>query len=262
MNLFTASLELARRLTTTREGAATATATTYIDDTTKAIGVDEYNDGTIWIDDTTQRMLAITDTTATRITFAALAGAPTAGVRYAIANRDYPLDVLTAGINAAVRDLHARTAEDETLDTVSGQSEYTLPAGVSRVLRVEVETPVESVYIGPSGTYYAEHNYWHEIGSVLRFTPGTEPRSDGYAIRLTYRVEPVALVDADDEIPNIDYELMLWKATAYALRWGLQRYGQDPDRRVVDRLNEAQQEIARRGGNKRLYQTATKLGNW
>lgn len=262
MNLFTATRDLAKRIGVTREGSATGVNVAYIDDSNKAFGVDEFNAGTLWLDDTTPKMLTVTDTTATRISFATQASAPTAGVRYTIANRDYPLDQLTQAINAAIMEMYARTDQDSTLDTVNGQEDYTLPSGVSRVLRVEVETPAQSVYIGPSGTYFAENNYWQEINGILRFFEGLQPRSDGYAIRITYRKTPAALTAAADSVPDIDNELMLWKAAAHALRWGLQMYGQDPDRRVVDRLNEAQQEITRRAGNKRLYQTATKFGAW
>jgi hypothetical protein len=261
MTLFEALLDLARRLTTTREGNATAVATTYIEDSNKAFGVDEYNNGTLFLKDTTPRFLTVTDTTAVRLTFATTT-APAAGVGYAVVNRDYPLDVLLGAINAAVKDLYAEVGEDDTLDTDGSLTDYALPSGVSDILTVEVETPVPSLVYGPGPTYFVEHHHWHEVDGELRFIPGTQPRLDDRAIRLTYRVRPADLDAADDDLPLVDYELMLWKAVAHALRWGLQKYGQDPDRRIVDRLNEAQQEIARRGGNKRTYQKAVRLGAW
>jgi len=261
MNLFTALVDLARRLTNVREGNATAVAATYIDDANKALGVDEYNSGVLFLKDTTPRWLTVTDTTATRITFATTT-APSAGVGYAVVNRDYPLDILLGSINAAIKDLYAETAEDDTLDTNSSLAAYTLPTGVSDVLKVEIETPVGIMYYLPGPTYFAENHHWHEVDGELRFMPGMEPRFDGKAIRITYRVRPADLDAAADELPLVDYELLLWKAVAHALRWGLKKYGQDPDRRVAESLNEAQQEIARRGGNKRNYQKAVRLGAW
>ena len=262
MILFQALLELARRITTTREGNATAVNVAYIDDSNKAFGVDEYNNGTIFLKDTAPKWLAIVDTTATRISFATQAGAPSAAVGYMVINRDYPVDLLLGGINAAIKDTYPQSAEDATLTTDSSKSDYTLPAGVSDLLKVEVETPVGNMFYLPGPTYFAENQHWHEVDGELRFIPGKEPRTNDFAIRLTYRARPVDLAAAADELPLVDYELIIWKAVAHCLRWGLQRYGQDPDRRVTDRLNEAQQEIARRGGNKRTYKTAIKLGDW
>jgi hypothetical protein len=262
MNLFDALLDLARRLTTTREGTATAVNVAYIDDTTKTLGVDEYKAGTLFLKAATPKTLTITANTANRVSFATQPAAPAAGVGYAIINRDYPLDVLMSAVNASIKDLHAAIAEDETLDTDRTVDTYTLPAGVSDLLRVDVETPIPNAYYGPGATHFVQHHSWHEVDGELRFVPGAQPMTDDLAIRLTYRVRPDDLDDAADELPMLDYELLLWKATAHALRWGLQKYGQDPDRRVVDRLNEAQQEIARRGGNKRTYQKAVRVGHW
>lgn len=263
MTLFEALLDLARRLTMVREGTATAVAATSITDSSKQFANGELIEGTLYLIETTPRAVRITGNAGDKINFASLSPAPGAGVSYAVASPDYPLDVLIQSINAAVRDLYAVPLRDSTLTTDSTKSEYDLPSGVFDLLRVEIETPANYSVWGPAPTYYAESHYWHELNGKLIFLPGCEPRTDDLTIRLTYRDRPAAISSMTAVIPEgIDPELLLWKATAHALRWGLQKYGQDPDRRIVDRLNEAQQEIARRGGNKRNWQPAVKLGAW
>jgi len=195
-----------------------------------------------------------------------------------VANRDYPLDILSQALNGAVRDLVQWKMFDASLASVANQLDYDVPYensdfGPGRIDIDRVEVELEEI---GGEKHYQVHQHWdQEVPGTLHFAEGFAPAEDGREIRLTYRVrasEEIGLeyISVSGDIwsyapggpYSIDPELLLWKAAANALRWGLGIYGTDSSRRIVERLNEAQQEIARRAGNKRISHRDTVLGNW
>ena len=251
-SLFDTTLDLARRLTAVHEGNATAVAATSITDSGAGFVNGLFQGGTLWLHDTVPVTKLVELSGADKVTFAT-GTVPTAAVRYSLAGRDYPRDILKQAINQTVSELRAGVTET-TLVSVADQLAYTIT--LFDILTVEVEdafTPGE----------YHLHQGWHEVETQLRFMPGCEVELDGLNIRITTRKAHATLTLDADVIPaHIDYELLVWKATTHALRWGLEQYGQDQAKRVPERLNEAQTEVARRGGNKRLLNRTTIKGGW
>jgi hypothetical protein len=257
--LFDQTLAIARKLAAMREGVATGGSTTTLENTNAEYTNGQYRSGTLWIlsGGNSGKSRTVTDHAANKFTFVSLgATAIVAGVRYAVADKDYPLDVLIQGVNEALRELNPRAVEDTSLVTVAFQSAYTLPAGVERVKRVEVEH-----YPG-SGTY-SPFYYWAEENGQLRFTDGFAPERDGYAIRLVCEGGHTDLVDDADPIPaSVNLEVLYWRAMIHVCTWGLRQYGGDKKRRLTDLLNEAEMEYQRRKTNQKKLKRQPKLAEW
>lgn len=251
MNLFTATLELARVLADIREGNATAVAATSITDSSSAFANGLYQGGTLWLHDTPPVTKVIELSGGDKITFAS-GTVPTASVRYSVSRKDYPLDMLRQSINMAVEELRNDVTES-TLTSVAEQLSYSI--SVAGLVKVEVE---DAYWPGD----YHTHHHWKEVGTALRFKPGYEPGKDGLNIRLTSPTVHTALTADSDVLPTMDVRLMIWRAATHALRWGLGMYGQDPEKHIVERLNEAQSEVTRRGGNKILLRRSAIYGGW
>ena len=103
MNLFDATLELARKVTTVRVGTTTAVTTTSLTDTNAALSVGEYKGGSFWMLTGTGAggSRKITQQTESKITWVTALTIQT-GKDYAIANADYPMDLLRQAINEPI----------------------------------------------------------------------------------------------------------------------------------------------------------------
>jgi hypothetical protein len=161
--LFKATLRVAQTLGITLNGKATGgTTTTLIDTVNLKQSDNHFNEGSIWATKTTDgaapqgkfaRISAFVQSS-NQATHEAIT-TWTAGDFYSIAPALYPLSSIIEAINL-VLERHDIVVEDTTsLDTVAGQSEYTLPAAVKRggLLGVWVE--------GNTGD--ADDNRWIKI---------------------------------------------------------------------------------------------------
>lgn len=104
------------------------------------------------------------------------------------ANRE---DVVDA-INLALLDMGLVTKVDETLTVVSNQTEYTLPAGVFNVVRVQVASSSSADY-----DYQTQYN-WREIDGTL-YIPDAMKLNSGNKIRIYYNA-PHDEVSSDTDI--------------------------------------------------------------
>jgi hypothetical protein len=155
-DLFDATLALADTLGILRISTATGGGTTSIVDTACTEGNDIPNGGTAWIITDAGGASAapegefakISDyaSSGTTFTIGTLTAAVASGDRYGYAGGRYPLDVLISAINSALRKTRVPRWNTTSLDTVAGQSEYTLPAGIYRnnLLNVYVSTNDDS----------------------------------------------------------------------------------------------------------------------
>lgn len=222
--LFSATLDLAKILGNVIEGVTSGagTTTTLVDTNfpRTAPPDDAYNYGTLWFitGDLAGKTAVVTDWTQSSktFTFATQTAAPGASKRYAFLDKDYPRDVLRQAVNMALQtiggvpDIYTLS----TFVTVANQEDYTLPAGVYNVKKVEIATSTTTPY------YYAPHYHWREIDGVIKFDTNTAPTSAGYLIRLTYVVQPSELDDDADTISDyIHPDLLKWTAAVHALMW-------------------------------------------
>jgi len=104
------------------------------------------------------------------------------------------------------------TSYNDVTVVIADTEEYTLPSGVSGVVKVEVANAAAEPY------EWATYFQWQEAGGKLIFDPNYGPSTVGRIIRIWYNA-PHAEVDSDaDEISaQIPSPLLLWKAAVYAL---------------------------------------------
>lgn len=212
MTLFEATLALARKLGVIRNSTATGGTTTTLVDTSRTEGDDAFNGGTIWlIEDAGGASAAPEGEWATVSDFVNSTGtftvstmtAPASGDTYACATSRYPLDVLINAINNEITKHRIPLYDRTSLDIVSGQSEYTLPSGITRdnLLNVYEETdsdtddskPVKLNFNVQSAATGTQHLLVIESREV---TAGND-------IMLEYLDWCPAVYDADDEIDDI-----------------------------------------------------------
>lgn len=226
--LFSARLDLARIITNVVEGAATSGSTTTLVDTNFPYRMDRanapiddfYNRGTLFLKTSTQAGISpaciiVTDwaRSSQTITFAALAKTITAGDTYALIDNTYPLYVLTQAINMAIGEIGGVDATNTSLSTIDETISYSLPTGVSNVVKVEVANETSTPYT------WTVHNNWRIIGSTLEFDSAPV---GGYVIRLTYRSVPTELTtDAGTISDQINPDWLKYTAATYALNWRL-----------------------------------------
>jgi hypothetical protein len=167
--------------------------------------------------------------------FATLTQAVVAGDRYAATPASCPQYALALAVNNALLKINNLPAvyEDAGLVTVADQQEYSLPAGVHDLLRVEIAGEQSEPY------EWRRHMLWRESGGKLRFDDGQyEDQPAGYRIRLTYRTRHVALAADTDTISDLVHpEWLRWAGAAEYLR---RRTMIDKDNNDLKaRLNEA-----------------------
>lgn len=151
--LFNATLQLATRLKVLRVSTATGGSATAIVDTKRTESVDAFNGGTAWIISAGSaspegKWARVSDWNATTktATIATVTDAVGAGDTYGIAAGSFSLDMLISGINDQLVKHKVVRYDRTSLDVVSGQSEYTLPAGIRQdnLLNVYLETDSDS----------------------------------------------------------------------------------------------------------------------
>jgi hypothetical protein len=246
-SLFDATLALARVLGPVVEGTATGgSATTLVDTTRPEAAEDFYDNGTIWFLSGTNigKSAAITSWVAATktLTFATQADAIVAGVKYAVCPYEFSRDALIQAVNDALGQVNRLLLEDTSLLTVENQADYTLPAGVFDLRRVEVARTL----VAPLA-YQVEQN-WREMPGLLRFEEAQAVAD--FVIRLTYVGRHTALSTDGGLISDyVDMEWVKWTAAVHALRRRLQVL--DGDAGVTSMLNEA---MARAGAEKMIRQ--------
>lgn len=142
---------------------------------------------------------------------------------------------LIKAINQALQDLKQFTQDDASTVTVANQEEYTLPAGVTNVVSVEIAKSLTAPYS------YSEHRCWKETAAgKLRFYAHT-PAIAGYKIRISYNTPHPELSAASDTLkPGINLERLKYEAASYAWRDYILRLGKKPaDELYTEAIQEA-----------------------
>ena len=161
------------------------------------------------------------------------------GDRYAYVDKDAPRDLLFAAVNAGLRQVNPRLAEDITTLVDPEVDKYTLPTGVRNIISVEIANSLTAPL------YYTGHRHWREIDGELRFDYGYAPGYEDAIIRLTYREDHVDLTDDIDVIPTeVDQEALYWRSLIELL--GMLTSLRPDNKRYPDLFQEAQIESQRR----------------
>ena len=226
--LFNATLDLANHLGILRHGTATGGSTTTVEDTVERDEVDDtFNKGAVWIiTDAGDASAApegefsrVTDfDNATSIITVRTMTAVGAGDYYAVSNGRYPLDTLISSINRELVKHKSLRYDSDSLDVIQSQSEYELPAGITKadLINVYIETIKDD----------ANDHQWtpikfdvHEAatGSVHTLILESTGLGVGYDLLLEYYIWHPNLWLADDLIDeNIPMAKILDGAAAHA----------------------------------------------
>lgn len=236
--LFDIILRLAHEILVTRQGTATGGSATTLEDTAFHFQPDQFKDGTLFIlHDGAMRK--IIEHTTEKFTISPAYTAPANGDAYVVAAGDIPLDVMIAGVNASIRNM-ILPGEDVTQVTVASQEEYTLPANVSHLFRVEIATSKTSPY------GYAPDFHWDEIDGKLRWPAAFAPGSDDMKMRLTFRKPHTEIVLETAVISNdVDLDYLHWSAVQYCAKHGLRMVGSDTKHDWPAKIQEAEVRLQR-----------------
>lgn len=202
--LFDVMLETARLSGVLRSGSGTyggvnsTTGYKYITDTTRLEKEEYFTGGTIFFK--TSKLFAKVlkfDQTTGKISFLA-STAITADEPYSVTNTD-PYALIEA-VNSALTHMGTYTKVDETLSSDTTSTEYTLPSGVSNLVRVEYSVDDS----------YSPQLSWREIeGKLYTYTPFKTAGT----IRLYYNTLHPYVEDADDVISDAyNYNRLAWTA--------------------------------------------------
>lgn len=251
--LFDMTKRLAFYLMTGWQSSATGGSVTSVVDTLAAFSADQVGGILFGITgDLANTTLVITSLTGTtQLNFATQTPSDfVAGNRYAVVNSDFNRALLRGAINDALRKYCVRRAEDDTLNIVADQEDYTLPAGVAEIKEVWVAQSTAAPY-----QWKRLLGYWDEIEGTLRWPAGVAPSEDGYALRVVYRESHTELDDDADSLPvDVNEELVYWAALVDVIRDGMMRFHSDPKRDLVNKMNEAQSQLLLFSRNWREWQ--------
>jgi hypothetical protein len=252
------ALKVAREVTDVMDGAATAGAATSLTDTTSLTQPNGHWDlGTLFIRSGTHsgKVLAVTGYAASKLTFASLGATPiAAATRYAVMRGAYPFyQIITAIMQALDTPSAHVTGEDYALVGDGETLEFTLPAGVYNVKRVQFE---RAAY----GIERMHSTHWREINGKLRFDDGYPPVDDDI-IHVYYRKAHTELTTYSDIISDeINTEWLRYKAAEQLLWWGIGVYGGSQEYRLEERMNKVMTALkgkqARRDGPDIVVHTA------
>jgi len=235
--LFDATLAVARELGVARQGTATGGSTTTIIDTGRNEVDDAFNGGTAWIvsadsaapEDEYATISDWVNSTGTA-TISAVTAAVASGDVYVLTTARYPLDVLISAINSELIKYWVPRWDKTSLDVVSGQSEYDLPAGINKYNLVNVyeTTSTDSDQNRPVHLNFRVHTA--VAGSQHKLEIMSRNVVAGNDIWLEYLSHPdpiSAVTDTIDEairLPNL-----VAHSAAQALLISMQTYGSAND---------------------------------
>jgi len=213
--LFQVLLDVARTCGVLVSGTATGGSTTTLVDTNRLEQDDYFKGGTLFfrsgtgLINTSAKVTAYTQSSGT-FTFATQT-APSAGVLYSASNQSR--DTLVQAVNLALTHMGVYTALDETLDLTLNALEYTLPAGVSNVVRVEA--PIQYDPTTTTALAYDKIYQWQEIGGQLHLK---YPITGAYGepLRIHYnRYHAEVNLDADVVSDLFNRQRLMWTAAYF-----------------------------------------------
>lgn len=227
--LFQVLLDVARTCGVLVSGTATGGSTTTLVDSNRLEQDDYFKGGTLFfrsgtgLINTTAKPTAYTGSSGT-FTFATQT-APSAGVLYSASNQSR--DTLVQAVNLALTHMGVYTAIDTSLALVNGSLAYTLPDGVSNVVRVEAPVLYDTIN---NNLAYAKMYQWEEDRGTLRLK---YPITGAYGedLRIYYNTYHPEVLDDDDEVnPLFNRQRLMWSA-AYFFEYERMQYTGNADQK-------------------------------
>jgi len=227
MLTFQALLDVARLVGDVIEGVSTSGSTTTLVDTSLPSTTDNYYlGGTLFVRSgvpnvNTSRVITAHTNSSRTVSFGAAAAIVPAQA-YTICRLQYPRQALITAVNQALVEIGAINKYVETVTTVTGQNEYSLPNGVANVLRVEIASNLAA----PWG--FIRNANWDEEDGKILFNTSKAPTTTGYKLRIHY-YGTHALVAADSDLisDQIHPERLAWTAAYYAALNRTRQVGKD-----------------------------------
>ena len=230
--LFDLTYQLAREITTVREGTASNGSTTTIVDAVRTEPDDYWNKGVAWIiydgggsaaaPEGEFSIVSDFDQTSYTITLNTTLTAAVANTdRYAISNRMFPLDILRQSVNRALFDMgKVPTTDITTIDTAVNQTEYDLPIAANLDLReVWLETNIDD---DDDFRWKKQYNWYVQRTATgtadLLVLPYQWPADREVKIVYVAPHDELSLV-SDKLNESIPPERVLYKACYHALKW-------------------------------------------
>lgn len=216
--LYRAMLDIAEIVSAPYRGKSTsAGSATMLIDATRKQNDDFFNLGPIFFETGTLAGLVATVTdyanASGQFIFETQSAAPGSGIQYVAFKNDHTVEDLKAAVNAALREAGQYIQTNQTLESVSNQEEYELPAGVYNIRRVDVAQSTADPY------NWQQKYRWDERPGKLVFHPGYAPSADGYPIRITYRARHAELVNATDLVDTqVNPMWLKYAGSVHALR--------------------------------------------
>jgi hypothetical protein len=227
------TLKVAREISKVQDGTGTTSAATSITDTLNLTQQNQYWDkGTVWFRSLTHsgKTAVITGFSSNKITFPTM-GSDVGSCRYAVSRSLFPYSILQQSVNNALDEIRV-TEKDSSLLGDGTTLEFTLPAGVSNVERVEIE---EYGYT-PAKPYPSNH--WTQFAGKIKFDYGYAPW-DGDTINLYHKTSHDELTTYSDTIhEDVNEEWLKWKACEHALYWGIKKYQDAKEYRLEELMNK------------------------
>ena len=230
LNLFDLTYEVATELGILNEAAATGGTTTTLIDTVSLTQPDDYwNKGTVWViydvgaagatPEGTYTIVSDFDNTSNTATVGTIV-APAAGDRYAIADEEFPLQMLIQAVNKAIRDAGDMQVDDITsLDTAAAKTEYSLPTAASTDLR---EVWIQTKLNDANDFRWVELTDWKiqrtAVGTGDLLILGQQPPTSR-DLKLVYMAPHVSLNIYSDKLSeSIHLERVVYRGAMHALK--------------------------------------------
>ena len=232
LTLHDLTYQVAREVTTVREGTATGGSTTTIVDTARGEPNDFWNGGTAWIlydggglgvapEGEFSIISDFAQSAGGTVTTSTLTAAVASGDRYALTSKRFPLDVLTQCVNRALYDMgKVPTTDITTIDSATNQTEYDLPIAANLDLR---QVFIEAVTDDDDDHRWQKQYNWYvqrtAIGTAdLLVLPYQWPSSRD--IKIVYVAPHAELYAYSDKLSeSIPPERVVYKAAFHALKW-------------------------------------------
>jgi hypothetical protein len=256
MKMYEAMLDAARLLGFVHEGVATGGTVSTLKDSSLQDPAETFAGGTLWLlsgDNAGVTLDVLQHGSGGTLTFETQAKAVVAGVVYAVSVHKAPRWLLMQAVNAVLTEKEVALYNDN-LTVVSGQEEYTLPAGVSNVKRVEVATNTAAPYA------YKRNMYWDEQNGSLIFDKNHLPSGAGLKIRIWYIAVHPFLTLTGEINPAVDLKWLRYSTVVYWWRNVLEKVGKD-EPMATDLINEAKQLVAQYN-NRPLMSRDVHYGRW
>lgn len=254
--LFATMVNLMRLLPGKLEGVATAGGATSLTYGSNTVEADDWFNKGLVCNITKSASAAITDFAQTNgvITVATQNPVWAASDKFVAVGPAYNKSEILSAINSALKEFRVNKV-DVSLTTATNTESYTLPAGVTDVLRVEIATSSSAPYV------YAAYPYgYHAIGGTL-YIEGKLPDT-GMKLRLIHAaLHDDVYLDADVINDDIDPVALAQTAFYYLLQTRVQQIENSNSFSELEKMLQTARNTADRMNLKRPVKLVKRQGH-